>query len=115
MTDDGCNVYPRCLECPLVRCQFDEPVTIQVKKARIAISRFLFRDRALECSEIANILGISANTVKKYIYNRKYDNNWDEYRSNEFLRSLSQDSQSRIKDSQSRLDNGSKDIQGNTG
>lgn len=42
--DDGCEVAPRCLECPLPRCRFDEPgglrgVLNEARDARVAQAR----------------------------------------------------------------------------
>lgn len=46
--DTGCSLAPRCLECPLPRCRYDEPTParVNVRQARVVIS--LERVTALE-------------------------------------------------------------------
>lgn len=62
--DDGCDIHPRCLTCPLPRCRYDEPGGARAmlnafRDQRIAALR---RDGAA-VDEIAELYGLSRRTV----------------------------------------------------
>ena len=66
--DDGCNLHPACLSCPLPRCQFDEPeagqtVLKQVRNAEV----FSAMQEGLSAVELARRFRISKRTVHRIL------------------------------------------------
>jgi hypothetical protein len=62
--DDGCDVHPRCLTCPLPRCRYDEPggVRAMLNSYRDEQVVALRRDGA-RIDQIAERYGLSRRTV----------------------------------------------------
>lgn len=62
--DDGCDIYPECLTCPLPRCRYDEPGGLRgmINAARDSQIASL-RTRGLQIEEIADHFGLSRRTV----------------------------------------------------
>jgi Helix-turn-helix domain of resolvase len=63
--DDGCEVFPSCLACPLPRCRYDVPggaraILNVVRDAEIRRMRF---EGDLEVEEIAKRFRVSRRTV----------------------------------------------------
>jgi hypothetical protein len=62
--DDGCDIHPRCLTCPLPRCRYDEP-----GGARAMVNAFrdqriaALRREGAPVDEIAERYGLSRRTV----------------------------------------------------
>lgn len=69
--DEGCEVSPSCLACPLARCKYDVP-------GGLAEIRRLERDRAIRAmrargatiNEAARRLGVSARSVVRAAHRR---------------------------------------------
>ena len=62
--DDGCEVAPRCLTCPLVRCKYDEPrgvLTIRNRSRNDDVR--VERAGGALVDEIATRFGITRRTV----------------------------------------------------
>ena len=64
--DAGCDLYPACLKCPLVRCIEEEPRGRQRRRlgSRSADMQEM-RGRGCTVREIASAYGLSARTVQR--------------------------------------------------
>ena len=64
--DDGCEVSPSCLRCPLAACKYDDPLAYQrtVREARQAPTLLLLR-RGVTVSEVSRRTGYSERTVHR--------------------------------------------------
>jgi len=63
--DDGCDLYPSCLSCPLPRCRYDVPggVRTLLNKERDHQIRVLREDAGMSVDEIAERFQVSRRTV----------------------------------------------------
>ena len=66
--DDGCNLHPACLTCPLPRCQFDEPeagqtVRMQVRNANVVSAM----QEGLSAVELSRRFSIAKRTVHRIL------------------------------------------------
>ena len=62
--DDGCDIHPHCLTCPLPRCRFDEPGGLRAlinayRDRQIAE----LRQRGVPVEELAQRFGLSRRTI----------------------------------------------------
>src|SRR5438034_358200 len=62
--DDGCEIHPQCLTCPLPRCRYDEPGGLTgllngLRDREIAA----LKSRGMAVEEIADTFGVSRRTV----------------------------------------------------
>ncbi len=67
--DDGCEIYPSCLRCPLPQCKYDDPGWLQREKRRERdqnIVEAVRRDGA-SISEVASRFSISQRTIFRII------------------------------------------------
>ena len=63
--DDGCEIAPHCLNCPLPRCKFDEPGWYQ-REMRDQRDQRIFQVRRIEgltVPELSRRFGVSQRTV----------------------------------------------------
>lgn len=60
--DDGCEMAPRCLECPLPRCRYDLPPKRAGALMREAELRLLL-DQGLSLDDAAARMGVSRRTI----------------------------------------------------
>ena len=63
--DEGCDLFPSCLACPLVRCRYDVPGGVRAllndeRNRRIRVAR---DDEGLSVDEIARTFRVSRRTV----------------------------------------------------
>lgn len=67
--DTGCDLAPKCLECPLPVCRYDEP---QIEQRRTQRDRLMwgFSCLGMKRADIAAKFGVSLRTVDWAIYNR---------------------------------------------
>ena len=72
--DDGCEISPSCLSCPLPKCKYDDPgwVTRARKAARAAKIRSLYA-QGLSQKEVARRVGVSKRTVLRTLNGREQD------------------------------------------
>jgi DNA invertase Pin-like site-specific DNA recombinase len=64
--DEGCELYPRCLECPLPRCIEEEPRLRQRLKLEWRAERMReLRRQGKGTAEIARMFGVSVRTVQR--------------------------------------------------
>ena len=63
--DDGCEVAPKCLECPLPQCKYDDPwgYLRQLRQQRDAQMLEEIYQRGLTFDEAAKVYGVSARTI----------------------------------------------------
>ena len=68
-SDDGCSLFPSCLECPLTRCRYDEQPGGRRAATRLR-DRDLMRERRLggkSAADLARSFGVSKRTVQRII------------------------------------------------
>ena len=66
--DDGCDLYPSCLNCPLPRCRYDEPGRRQTaKELRNKEIQHLHQKEGLKVEKLAQRFGVSKRTVYRII------------------------------------------------
>ncbi len=71
--DEGCELAPRCLECPLPRCKYDEPGgarRLRVETRDEALVAAWRRER-LSVNELAHRYGISRRSVFRILKGAK--------------------------------------------
>lgn len=67
--DEGCDLFPSCLRCPLPRCRYDDQAEGR-RPARVLRDREIMRQRALtgkSVAELAEAFGVSKRTVQRII------------------------------------------------
>jgi methylphosphotriester-DNA--protein-cysteine methyltransferase len=70
--DEGCELFPSCLNCPLPRCVEDEPrgqqrLRMAARKRRMVELRQMGRG----VKEIAELFGVSKRTVQRAFQNNQ--------------------------------------------
>ena len=66
--DDGCDLFPSCLKCPLPRCRYDEPGRKQMgKELRNKEMLHLHQKEGLKVEKLAQRFGVSKRTVYRII------------------------------------------------
>lgn len=65
--DEGCELAPNCLHCPLARCVYDQPGGRQhwLKRQRDREVVRLFTTGGKEVKEVAAMFGVSQRTVQR--------------------------------------------------
>jgi len=63
--DDGCDLFPSCLSCPLTRCRYDVPggVRALLNQERDHQIRVMREEAGLSVDEIADLFEVSRRTV----------------------------------------------------
>ena len=70
--DEGCEICPSCLNCPLPRCIEEEPRGRQRLKAVLRAQRMkALRRSGSSIREIARLFGVSQRTVQRALKNQK--------------------------------------------
>jgi len=66
--DEGCDLFPACLRCPLPTCRYDEPGRLQ-REARQGRDREVLRRFASGASprELASAFGMSVRTIYRIL------------------------------------------------
>ena len=67
--DEGCDLFPSCLHCPLPRCRYDEEfggrqVTMRLRDRELLKQRML---TGKSVAELAESFGLSKRTVQRII------------------------------------------------
>lgn len=66
--DEGCEVFPSCLNCPLPRCLEEQPRGKQMLRMRARARRMVeMRQQGKSVAEIACHFGVSQRTVQREI------------------------------------------------
>ncbi len=70
--DEGCHLYPSCLECPLPHCIYDEESGLRRrhKRARDQEVLHLYR-QGQQAAELARRFGISERSVYRIVRRRQ--------------------------------------------
>ncbi len=64
--DTGCSLSPSCLNCPLVRCRYDEPAgAVTVRRADRDARILALRRQHLPVREVARRAGVTTRTVQR--------------------------------------------------
>jgi len=62
--DDGCEIHPQCLTCPLPRCRYDEPGGLKGMLNGMRDREIVaLKSRGVAVEEIADTFGVSRRTV----------------------------------------------------
>jgi len=62
--DDGCEIHPQCLTCPLPRCRYDEPGGLNGMLTRMRDREIVrLRTKGAPVERIADVFGVSRRTV----------------------------------------------------
>ena len=67
--DNGCDLSPSCLKCPLPRCRYDDPgwVLREQRSSRDVAILQMRAKQALTVEELAERFGVSTRTVHRAI------------------------------------------------
>lgn len=67
--DEGCDLFPACLRCPLPTCRYDDPERFarEARQARDQQVLRLARDEGYPPSELATAFNISVRTVHRIL------------------------------------------------
>jgi transposase-like protein len=65
-TDDGCDLFPSCLHCPLSRCRYDQPGKQTGKQLRNREMMRRYKD-GMGVRELAQRFAVSKRTVYRVI------------------------------------------------
>ena len=65
--DDGCDVHPSCLTCPLERCRYRGPGVCAVSSLRTATGNDPAPDEGMGIDDLAGKFGVSRRTVFRVI------------------------------------------------
>lgn len=65
--DDGCDLFPSCLNCPLPRCRYDEPGRKQMRKEFRNERMLQLHSEGKGIAELAQRFGVSKRTVYRII------------------------------------------------
>jgi hypothetical protein len=73
--DEGCDLYPACLECSLARCVEDEPRGRQKRtfEARNEVMRQM-RRQGMSVREIAAVFALGVRAVQRIVQKKKIPN-----------------------------------------
>jgi hypothetical protein len=63
--DNGCDLYPSCLQCPLPRCRYEDPggARAMLRPSRDASIRRLSHVQGFSVEQVSVALGVSRRTV----------------------------------------------------
>ena len=63
--DHGCEVAPKCLECPLPQCRYDDPRGYLRQQHRQKDAQLLeeMKHRGLSADEAAELFGVTTRTI----------------------------------------------------
>ena len=67
--DDGCDISPTCLRCPLPKCRYDDPGWLgrEAKAKRDSEVLALRQEEGLGPTELAKRFGLSRRTIHRII------------------------------------------------
>ena len=63
--DNGCDLYPSCLSCPLPRCRYEEPggAPAMLRSGRDAAIIRLATEQSISVNNLAKRFGLSRRTI----------------------------------------------------
>ena len=65
--DDGCDLFPSCLNCPLPRCRYDEPHKKQARKGLRNREVTRLHAAGMRITELSERFGVSKRTVHRIL------------------------------------------------
>lgn len=67
--DDGCDIHPACLSCPLPQCRYDEPYDklAEQRKERNAAIMQAFYDEGLSVADLISRFNVSRRTIHRVL------------------------------------------------
>jgi len=67
--DEGCDLFPSCLKCPLPRCRYDEQAGGRRAATRLRDGELLRQRKAhgKSVAELARSFGVSKRTIQRII------------------------------------------------
>ncbi len=71
--DNGCNLYPSCLTCPLPKCRYDDPggASAMLRTGRDASIARLADQAGTTVDTLARQFGVSRRTIFRVLHNRQ--------------------------------------------
>jgi hypothetical protein len=71
--DNGCDLYPSCLTCPLPKCRYDEPggASAMLRTGRDASIERLARQEGMNVDTLARQFGVSRRTIFRVLHSRQ--------------------------------------------
>ncbi len=71
--DEGCDLFPSCLKCPLPRCRYDESGGRQQIKKELRNKEILrlYQKEGLKAEELAELFRVSKRTIHRVISPRE--------------------------------------------
>ena len=73
--DEGCDLFPSCLDCPLPRCRYDEPQGKQIRKELRNVEIARLHAGGSPIRELTERYGVSRRTIYRAI--RRSDEHTD--------------------------------------
>lgn len=76
LEDTGCSVAPKCLECPLPRCIYEDGALDEIRSQRVEVRNqqiYSLRQQGLSVDEIAQLHGLSNRSVWRIL---KLNHGW---------------------------------------
>jgi len=70
--DEGCDLFPSCLNCPLPQCRYDEPGRRQKGKELRNMEIIRLHSEGKGIKELARRFGVSKRTVHR-VMRRSYE------------------------------------------
>lgn len=69
--DDGCDVHPSCLSCPLPRCRYEEPGGLRALLNEARDREIVeLRSRGVSVAELASRFAVSRRTIFRVLGNQ---------------------------------------------
>ena len=65
--DEGCDLSPSCLNCPLPRCIYERPRGKQKMRLEARAKRMAELRRGKSLKEVAEVFGVSLRTVQRVL------------------------------------------------
>lgn len=71
--DNGCNLYPSCLTCPLPKCRYDDPggASAMLRSGRDASIARLADQEGTTVDTLARQFGVSRRTIFRVLHNKQ--------------------------------------------
>jgi hypothetical protein len=71
--DDGCDIHPHCLTCPLPRCRYEEPGGLRALLNEYRDRQIVeLRRKGMAVDELAGRFGVSRRTVFRVLGNSRH-------------------------------------------
>lgn len=71
--DEGCDLFPSCLNCPLPRCRYDEPGGRQKGRGLRNLELIRLHTEGKGIKELSDRFGVSKRTIHRIIASAKQE------------------------------------------